>query len=90
MFRIRVMPKGDLRSAVLCFFLETVIEVAAEDNHDGISTPVLGCIGLSVTLFLLLALNAAQCAHRKRRNGKYTQSPLIFSVSWFVLAAFHD
>ncbi|XP_017333229.1 T-cell differentiation antigen CD6 isoform X2 [Ictalurus punctatus] len=48
---------------------ETVIEVAAEDNHDGISTPVLGCIGLSVTLFLLLALNAAQCAHRKRRNG---------------------
>ncbi|KAF4087959.1 hypothetical protein AMELA_G00076940 [Ameiurus melas] len=47
---------------------ETVTEVVAEDSHDRISAPVLGCIALSVTLFLLLVLNA-QCAYRKRRNG---------------------
>ncbi|XP_026770059.3 T-cell differentiation antigen CD6-like isoform X2 [Pangasianodon hypophthalmus] len=49
---------------------ETVVtEVAAEDNSGRISAPVLGCIVLSVALFLLLSSNAAQFAYYKKRNG---------------------
>ncbi|XP_060778319.1 T-cell differentiation antigen CD6-like isoform X2 [Neoarius graeffei] len=45
-----------------------IVTEAAEDNTGGISAPVLGCIVLSVTLFLLLFSNAAQCAYYKIRN----------------------
>ncbi|XP_046703689.1 uncharacterized protein LOC124384782 isoform X2 [Silurus meridionalis] len=48
---------------------EIVTEAAAEDESGGISAPVLGCIVLSVTLFLLLFSNAVQCAYYKKQNG---------------------
>lgn len=89
-FRFKVILKGDLSSAILFFFLETVTTVAIEDKSGEISAPILGCIVLSITLFLLLFSNAAQCAYYKRRKGKCIQSPPIPSVSWFALAASHD
>lgn len=62
---------------MLCLFLETVTEIAAEDSRSGISPPVLGCIVLSIALLLLLLSNAAQCAYYKIQNGKYTKLPLF-------------